>query len=382
MSDHKDIIRDVYSRFVDQKKQHRNTMRIRPLNAGLTSSVYAINSQVIGKVSELNKCMEFDPTRQMIDCTEQQVTQLSKPKYMYTDIQSKNKSFVWEYLQRDDNLAKPFLSFPLHRTIVTDVTNKRYLVTLEPYIKGENLYEMLIHDKLSQQDLADLLIMIVDILAYLGKNFKFNHNDFHLCNIMVVKAKNVKSDGTYTFLTDTTKTISNVAYFPVIIDYDWATVGCHTQKPCPPAVEDTTLNFFTNYLESEKTAGTNSGPTHFWTAHSTFRNAIDGFPSTEFGMYSPQVDLATLMLYIKDFLMHYEFWNNANGIFVKNPNTDNLRGLYIGMPQQNASGTTPALTDYLLNILTICYNPTHNFDVSEVIKQLPTTLAQRPPPPS
>jgi hypothetical protein len=272
---HKKLIRYVYSKFIATNTQYRTTSKMRTVGEGVTSAVYLINSNVIGKVS-------------FIAPPDQDETQTS-----FTQIQADNKKYVWDYLQSKlkDKPAETFLSFPLYRAILK-ITDGSFLVTLEPYITGDTFYNMLNDRKLSSDEVADILIIIIDVLAYLGSNFGFNHNDFHLNNIMIVRADTIFGAGNNTYKSLKGYSLPKVKYFPVIIDYDWATIDCsrhvNRQIQCDDTVTDKTILMFNHIKGLDEND------------HSIFK-LVHTEEGRDFGKYSTKVDLYALMLHLETY---------------------------------------------------------------------------------
>jgi hypothetical protein len=280
---HTNLIRQVYSKFVASNSLYRTTSRIRHLGKGVTSAVYLVNSNVIGKVSS------FTPSG------------TSQPPG-FTEIQADNKRYVWDYLQSQvkDKPAEKYLSFPLYRAILTEA-NMTYLVTLEPYIPGDTLYTMLNNKKLTEVQVADILVIIIDVLYYLGTHF-FNHNDFHLNNIMIVRADTIFETGnTYTSLNNASYVLNKVTYVPVIIDYDWATIDC------PQSINNTVQCRTVNQLVRDLFTKLPNNATVF--------NRVHSEAGRSFGNYSNKADLYALMLNLESYFTSLQ-WNSVH-IYLK-----------------------------------------------------------------
>jgi len=215
--DHLEIIKSVYKRFIDKKEKHKRLVRIKPIAQGAVSSVFSINSNIVGKVASMIETPANAATKPFLD----------------------NKMLIWDYLrsrfesETDDyikSVLDKLVSLPIYRNFY-----KKHLVSLEPVIKGKTMKNCILDTDSMSTDLKasdvhflKILYILFDVLLYLGTKFKFNHNDLHFDNVMIVKAKDLdlcEYHSIYFNSIGKPVKLTDVKYVPVILDFDWATIA-------------------------------------------------------------------------------------------------------------------------------------------------------------
>ena len=195
--DPKDIVKSVYQKFLDRRDKRSRARARRIGSHSAVSSVFQLNSDVIGKAATVNNGFNA---------------------FLI------NREFAWQQMQRainsDQNkdILSKLVCIPFHTERV-----ENYIVTLEPVVKGGKDMDFYCKDAdFVSNHFHKFMFILFDILLHLGKTYGFNHNDLHFGNVMVVKAKDYGITS-YTSLTDQSIVIQDVKYVPVIIDFDWST---------------------------------------------------------------------------------------------------------------------------------------------------------------
>jgi hypothetical protein len=206
-----DVLKTVYRRFIDTKERRKRLLRIKPLAEGGVSQIFIVNSNLVGKVAKFSTDSPF------LD----------------------NKLSIWVYLHErfakdeDKGVLDKLVSLPYYKEF-EHYDKEKYLVSLEPLIHGKSFARCLLEDdamskdfKKTDENFFKVFYILFDLLLYLGETFKFNHNDLHFDNVMIVKAEDIdmctyqsmylKKHGHKAILKD-------IKYVPIIIDFDWATI--------------------------------------------------------------------------------------------------------------------------------------------------------------
>jgi hypothetical protein len=276
-ADYLGVIKSVYRRLIDNKEKHKRLLRIKPLSSGAASSVFSINSNIVGKVSKMEEGVPF----------------------------ADNKVAIWDYLHRkfsnDSNkdVLEKLVSLPLHKGI-EKYKEKDYLVSLEPLIRGKTFSRCLLDNdamskdfKSTDENFFKVFYILFDLLLYLGEECHFNHNDLHFDNVMIVKAKDLDLCTYKSMYLKGIVTLYKVKYVPVIIDFDWATITSLR------VIAGNMKAYYTNrFLECNAPPNT---ATHFCKIHTNY-----GYKAQEFyDNWSKQIDTAM-------FLGMFEYTNKTN----------------------------------------------------------------------
>ena len=219
------ILREVYLNFIDSRDKYKRTFNAQEIARGVTSQVYRINKDIIGKLTELPET----PITLAVDA----VNYVSD-----NDIKINSKLYIWEHLQKiqqDRNLSsnirktlKHIIALPLYKEIyIDDESKKVFLVSFERYIPGNVMEQMIQTFGQDEKELTKFTFVLLDVLHFLGTKYKFNHNDFHFNNLMVVEADkyNMCTYKSISVYGEKTFTIENLKYIPVIIDFDFAIIN-------------------------------------------------------------------------------------------------------------------------------------------------------------
>lgn len=246
-ADYLGVIKSVYRRLIDNKEKHKRLLRIKPLSSGASSSVFSINSNIVGKVSKMEEGVPF----------------------------SDNKVAIWDYLHREfsnetnKDVLEKLVSLPLHKGI-EKYNEKDYLVSLEPLIRGKTFSQCLLDNdamgkdfKSTDENFFKVFYILFDMLLYLGEKFNFNHNDLHFDNVMIVKANDLDLCTYKSMYWKGTVTLYKVKYVPVIIDFDWATIT--SLKVLPDNMKVYYTNRFTQCFNN-----TTHSATHFCKTHTKY----------------------------------------------------------------------------------------------------------------
>ena len=218
------ILRDVYLNFIDGRDKYKRTFNAIQIAQGATSHVYRINKDIIGKLTELPKIPITVPVVDFGGLNDD-------------EIKINSKLYIWEHLQKiqqDRNLAsnirktlKHVISLPLYKEIYIDASENVFLVSLERYIPGNVMEQMIQTFGQDETQLTKFTFVLLDILHFLGTKYSFNHNDLHFNNLMVVEADKYNMCS-YTSISEyggKRFTIDNLKYIPVIIDFDFAVIN-------------------------------------------------------------------------------------------------------------------------------------------------------------
>lgn len=133
-----------------------------------------------------------------------------------------NSCLTYEYLigKEINNLNRDLPFFAQTIDLVSH-QGREYLII--EYIKGIPLEELLKEEKINTQQFYTLILFILCVLLMAQERSQFNHNDLHLCNIIVYPLNEPK---TYTFAFKEGDTITFTTQFSFkLIDFGASRVG-------------------------------------------------------------------------------------------------------------------------------------------------------------
>lgn len=143
-----------------------------------------------------------------------------------------SKTLVWDTISRmammQDAQRKALLDnvllVPFYRELVYDDKGGA-LMTIERFVQGVDLKDIVTGDTTEAvADLPAILYIVADVMMFLYQVSGFNHNDFHMGNVMVVPSERC-FERTYHSLTEPGYTMPMPAHMPIILDFDWAVVS-------------------------------------------------------------------------------------------------------------------------------------------------------------